>query len=96
MVRYWKTSFDETRTYDLLEWCQISHGAFGVLAAAFKKLGAKRSISHFACRERYRSEEESDMDRLAAAVALEIEGEPDGLACGPAEIAGLTSLMKSR
>ena len=96
MVRYWKTPSDETRAYDLLERCQISHGAFGVLAAAFEKLGTRHSISHFACRERFRPKEEGDVDRLAARVVLQTEGEPDGVACGPAEIAGLTPLMKSR
>ena len=67
-----------------------------MLAAAFEELGTKRSISHFACREGYRPQEESDMDRLAAAVALETEGELDVLTSGPAEIAGLTHLMKFR
>ena len=67
-----------------------------MLAAAFEELGTKRSISHFACREGSRPKEEGDVDRLAATVAFETEGEPDGLACGPAEIAGLTPLMKFR
>ena len=67
-----------------------------MLAAAFEELGTKRSISHFACRERFRPKEEGDVDRLAATVSHETEGEPDGLACGPAEIAGLTPLMKFR
>ena len=67
-----------------------------MLAAAFEELGTKRSISHFACREGFRPKEEGDVDRLAVTVAIETEGEPDGLACHPAEIAGLAPLIKFR
>ena len=67
-----------------------------MLAAAFEELGTKRSIGHFAGREGSRPKEEGDMDGLTATIAFETEGEPDGLACGPAEIAGLTPLMKFR